>query len=158
MSTRFGAALIVCLLAAWLAPIGASAAPGDFDSTFGSGFGKVLTPMGSADDQASSVAIQPDGKLVVGGTQIWINNFELEAPIIKAAGISAVVFFDAGNAFGDPWGNGGINPLDLRLGYGAGIRWFSPMGPLRFEWGFPFAPIKPYEDSVQFQFTVGNAF
>ena len=84
-----------------------------------------------SDDPAAS-----DARLVVGGTQTWINNVEIEIPIIPAAGIRAVTFFDAGNAFGDPWGNGSINFTDLRMAYGGGIRWLSPMGPLRFEWGF----------------------
>ena len=67
-----------------------------------------------------------DERLVVGGTQTWINNIEIESPIVKAAGLRAVVFVDAGNAFGDSWGNGSINFEDLRLAYGFGIRWLSP--------------------------------
>ena len=98
-----------------------------------------------------------DDRLVVGGTSTWINNFELEAPIIKAAGISTVLFFDAGNAFGDPYGEGSIRVADLRYSYGFGVRWFSPIGPLRFEWGFPVAP---YEDEKKmvFDFSIGSFF
>ena len=40
---------------------------------------------------------------------------------------------------------------------GFGIRWFSPLGPLRFEWGFPLKPL-PYEESSVFEFTIGNFF
>ena len=40
---------------------------------------------------------------------------------------------------------------------GFGLRWNSPMGPLRFEWGFPIAR-RPGEDLVQFNFTIGNYF
>jgi outer membrane protein insertion porin family len=98
-----------------------------------------------------------DDRLVVGGTNTWINNFELESPILKSAGISVVAFFDAGNTFGDPWGNGSINPLDLRFSYGFGVRWFSPIGPLRFEWGFPIAPHEDERKAV-FDFTIGSAF
>ena len=98
-----------------------------------------------------------DDRLVVGGTETWINNFELELPIIKQAGISTVVFFDAGNAFGDPWGEGHIDPLGLRTAYGAGVRWFSPMGPLRFEWGFPINPY-PDERKAVFDFSIGSLF
>ena len=99
----------------------------------------------------------PDDRLVIGGTETWINNFELEEPIFRQAGLSTVLFFDAGNAFGDPWGNGHINPLELRFAYGFGIRWLSPMGPLRFEWGFP---VEPYEDErkVVFDFSIGSLF
>ncbi len=38
----------------------------------------------------------------------------------------------------------------LRTSYGAGLRWFSPLGPLRFEWGFPFDPL-PYEEDMVFE-------
>lgn len=98
-----------------------------------------------------------DDRLIIGGTQTWINNFEIESPIIKAAGISTVVFFDAGNAFGDPYGNGHISVPGLRYSYGFGVRWFSPIGPLRFEWGFP---INPYEDErrMVFDFSIGSFF
>jgi outer membrane protein insertion porin family len=98
-----------------------------------------------------------DEVLVVGGTQTWINNFEIESPIIKAAGISAVVFFDAGNTFGDPWGEGGVNLFQLRTAAGLGIRWRSPIGPLRFELGFPLKPRADERKSV-FDFSIGSFF
>lgn len=98
-----------------------------------------------------------DDRLVVGGTETWINNLEVEAAIIPQAGISMVTFFDAGNAFGDPWGEGSINPLGLRFSYGFGVRWFSPMGPLRFEWGFPVNP-RPDERRAVFDFSIGSLF
>ena len=98
-----------------------------------------------------------DDDLIVGGTSTWINNIELEAPIVKSAGISAVVFFDAGNAFGDPWGEGSVSLAGLRLSYGAGVRWFSPIGPLRFELGFPINP-KADEDPSVFDFSIGSFF
>ncbi|MCB9779391.1 MAG: outer membrane protein assembly factor BamA [Alphaproteobacteria bacterium] len=106
---------------------------------------------GSEDPQGA------DDKLIVGGTETWINNFELEMPIVRQAGISTVLFFDAGNAFGDPWGEGHINPLNLRAAYGAGIRWFSPMGPLRFEYGIPIDPREDERRSV-FDFSIGSLF
>ncbi|MCA9564211.1 MAG: BamA/TamA family outer membrane protein, partial [Myxococcales bacterium] len=43
----------------------------------------------------------------------------------------------------------------LRTAWGFGFRWMSPIGPLRFEWGFPFQPIDG-EDSMVFEFSVGN--
>ena len=98
-----------------------------------------------------------DNRLVVGGTETWVNNIEMESPIIRQAGIKAVVFFDAGNAFGDPLTGGHINPFGLRLAYGAGVRWQSPIGPLRFEWGFPVNPLEGERKSV-FDFSIGNFF
>jgi len=68
-----------------------------------------------------------------------------------------VVFFDAGNAFGDPWGNGHLNPFGLRYAYGAGVRWQSPIGPLRFEYGIPINPREGERKSV-FDFSIGSFF
>ena len=115
-------------------------------------YGQDRSSVVGADDPASA-----DDRLVVGGTNTWINNFELESPIIKSAGISVVAFFDAGNTFGDPWGDGPINPLELRLAYGFGVRWFSPIGPLRFEYGFPINPREDERKAV-FDFTIGSSF
>ncbi len=98
-----------------------------------------------------------DDRLVIGGTETLINNFELESPIVKSAGISLVTFFDAGNTFGDEHGNGHIDLTDLRTSVGFGVRWFSPIGPLRFEWGFPLDP-KADERASVFDFTIGSAF
>ena len=101
--------------------------------------------------------VRADDKLIVGCTQTWINNLEIETPIIRAAGIKGVIFFDAGNAFGDPWGEGTANPFGLRSAYGAGVRWQSPIGPLRFEWGFPVQPQEGERKSV-FDFSIGSFF
>ncbi|MCB9686977.1 MAG: outer membrane protein assembly factor BamA [Alphaproteobacteria bacterium] len=98
-----------------------------------------------------------DDKLIVGGTETWTNNFEIESSIVPQAGISGVVFFDAGNAFRGPGGTYPLNPLDLRTSIGAGIRWRSPIGPLRFELGFPLAP-QPGEKPSVFDFGIGSFF
>ncbi len=95
-----------------------------------------------------------DETFVYGGDKILLFITELEIPIYKKGGVSAVVFFDAGNAFAE---NENYNILNLRLDYGFGIRWNSPMGPLRFEWGFPIQR-RPGEDPVVFNFTIGNFF
>lgn len=103
-----------------------------------------------------------------GGNKELIFNFELEFPIIQQAGIRGVFFFDAGNAyseksffFDDPYYN---FPLGLLYSWGFGFRWFSPMGPLRFEWGFPLTRrTQPgtniyIDDTFKFEFTIGSTF
>ena len=53
------------------------------------------------------------------------------------------------------------DPLGLRFSAGFGIRWFSPLGPLRFEWGMPMSPRVPFEAGSfpgRFEFTIGNFF
>ncbi|MEY3015504.1 MAG: outer membrane protein assembly factor BamA [Pseudomonadota bacterium] len=89
-----------------------------------------------------------------GNKQLYLNN-EIEVPIIQAPmNLRGLLFFDVGNAFGE----GQAITLDqMRLAVGWGIRWFSPVGPLRFEWGVPLDP-KPGEDPLVFAFTIGNSF
>jgi outer membrane protein insertion porin family len=112
----------------------------------------------------------------IGGNVEYYQNLELEFPIVDAVGIRGVIFTDAGNAWnteriycnaagGSNTGYAVTNPcfsfpgdlLNLRTSWGFGIRWFSPLGPLRFEWGFPFKPL-PYEEHNVFEFTIGNFF
>ncbi|MFN7131825.1 MAG: outer membrane protein assembly factor BamA, partial [Myxococcales bacterium] len=77
----------------------------------------------------------------VGGNKQVLFNLELEFPIFEKVGIRGVVFYDAGNVFSED--ETVFRPRDqsLPLGLfhspGFGFRWFSPIGPLRFEWGFP---------------------
>lgn len=90
-----------------------------------------------------------------GGTFQGFSLFELEYPLIRDAGVKFVTFFDVGNTW-DPLPKGG-DPFTLRTDAGFGIRWFSPIGPLRFEWGFPFAR-RPEENASNFQFFIGPPF
>jgi uncharacterized delta-60 repeat protein len=64
-------AVMALAVLAWAAP--AWAAEGDLDTTF-SGDGKTTTPVGVGgfDEGARDVALQPDGKMVVGGQAIGI--------------------------------------------------------------------------------------
>ena len=83
-----------------------------------------------------------------------ISNAEIEFPIFEKVGIRGVVFFDMGNAYNledqyctlrpsnvDAIKNPCIGPARLSAptapSWGFGFRWFSPIGPLRFEWGIP---------------------
>ncbi len=99
-----------------------------------------------------------DTRWVIGGHQILTANIEIEFAILRSAGIRGVIFYDLGNAF-DLFN---VDPLALtdtypRMSTGAGIRWFSPMGPLRFEWGFPLTPREGDRRQV-FEFTIGSFF
>ena len=79
-----------------------------------------------------------------------------EYPLIKEAGIKFVTFFDVGNNF-SVFPDGTNIPFTVRMDAGFGLRWFSPIGPLRFEWGFPFAK-RDYEQSPVFSFFIGPPF
>ncbi len=91
----------------------------------------------------------------IGGTkQLYLNN-EIEVPIVKAPiNLRGLLFFDIGNAFGE---GEAVALNNMRMSFGWGVRWFSPVGPLRFEWGLPIDP-QPGEDTLVFAFTIGNSF
>jgi len=126
-----------------------------------------------------NASLDPNSAPIANGANIGGNleafmNLELEFPILDKVGIRGVVFFDAGNAWNtedqfcrttpapqlDPLIQPcfSINSLGLlRTSAGVGIRWFSPLGPLRFEWGFPLYRLG-YEQPYDFEFTIGNFF
>ena len=108
-----------------------------------------------------------------------IFNSEIEFPLFKKVGISGVVFYDMGNAYNleDRYCSGlqRQNPsvsikfdpcfhfpdsliYGIRKSVGFGFRWFSPIGPLRFEWGIPLDRQADREDPLVFEFTIGNFF
>ncbi|MFO0555429.1 MAG: outer membrane protein assembly factor BamA [Polyangiaceae bacterium] len=109
----------------------------------------------------------------IGGNLMYFQNIEIEFPIIEAVQLRGVIFTDLGNAWNledlycdaapaspDSVTDPCFKPeslLKVRTSWGLGLRWISPLGPLRFEWGFPFAPLS-YEESNKFEFTIGNAF
>lgn len=90
------------------------------------------------------------GRTSIGGSQQLIFNNDLIFPIVESIGLKGVVFFDAGNAF---LAARGIDLGDMRLASGAGIRWLSPIGPLRIEVGFPLNPrVGDDRQTVMFSF------
>ncbi|MDO8643556.1 MAG: outer membrane protein assembly factor BamA, partial [bacterium] len=78
-----------------------------------------------------------DSEFAIGGDKMVQFNAELEAPLYEPAGFALVTFYDAGNTFAE---DQSFSVTDLRSDYGFGIRWNSPFGPMRFEWGFPINP------------------
>ncbi len=95
-----------------------------------------------------------DGDDVIGGDKELLLNLEYLFPLVEEAKIRGVVFIDAGNAWAE-----GKPYLDtpLRRSMGAGVRWFSPMGPLRLEWGYVLDR-KSGEEKSQWEFSIGGFF
>lgn len=101
--------------------------------------------------------INPNGYVEpVGGSVQMYSLFELEYPLIREAGLKYALFYDVGNAFQRWPGTSGEN-FTLRQDWGMGLRWFSPIGPLRFEWGFPIAA-RSGDSSPVFNFFIGPPF
>lgn len=92
----------------------------------------------------------------VGGNEYIQFNAEFLFPIIKESGLVGLFFYDAGNAWADDRDNA-ESYSGLRDSAGFGIRWFSPMGPLRLERGYILDP-KPGEGSGRWEFSMGGSF
>ena len=88
----------------------------------------------------------------IGGPRFLQLNSEFRFPIYKKLGLSGTLFVDAGNVYGP----NEVGPF-LRPTAGVGFRWFSPMGPLRVEWGYNITK-HPWESSGAWEFTMGGTF
>ena len=98
--------------------------------------------------------IDPETGDKVGGEKMMVYNFEYRFPLLKSQGVTGLVFFDAGNVWRKEQN---YSFSDLRTSAGGGIRWYSPIGPLRLEYGINLDP-RPDEDSGKFEFAVGGSF
>lgn len=94
-----------------------------------------------------------EGEPIGGKNQLFFNG-EWIFPIFKPAGIKGVLFYDIGAASDN---NDVFAFTGLRHAAGAGIRWQSPMGPIRIEFGFNLFPKKGERTSV-FDFTMGTQY
>ncbi|MDR2405896.1 MAG: outer membrane protein assembly factor BamA [Deltaproteobacteria bacterium] len=90
----------------------------------------------------------------IGGEKQAYANIEFTFPIIQNSGLYAVLFYDMGNVWTQEedyqFGN-------LKRSYGGGLRYLSPMGPLRIEYGKAMDP-DPGEPAGRWEFTMGAMF
>jgi outer membrane protein insertion porin family len=95
----------------------------------------------------------------IGALNMVVGNVELLYPLSKALGLRVAAFYDIGKGWG-----GGDNSFDnsfwpLRQAVGAGIRWYSPFGPIRIDWGYNLTPKSGRgEKSNVFDFSMGTLF
>ena len=90
----------------------------------------------------------------LGGTQEVIFNFEFIFPLYAPARLKGVLFYDAGRGIAP---HESINISELAQAAGFGIWWFSPFGPLKFDFGFAIHKQKTDQTSV-FDFSIGSNF
>ena len=98
--------------------------------------------------------------LPIGGLTMMNFSTELRVPLVGNLG--GVVFLDGGNVWRDPWD---FNLNDVRYDVGPGIRYKTPIGPLRVDVGYQLNPIpgllvngKPEPRRFRFHFSIGQAF
>ena len=102
------------------------------------------------------------GGLPIGGTRFANGSLELRAPIWGK--LSGVVFADAGNVWADPDGLIGQD-IGWRYDVGPGLRYLTPIGPLRIDVGYQLNPIPGLfeitgekQRRFRFHFSIGQAF
>ncbi|MFP4397982.1 MAG: outer membrane protein assembly factor BamA [Desulfonatronovibrio sp.] len=94
-----------------------------------------------------------DDDEIKGGDKEFFTNFELIFPINRDIGLMGLVFFDAGNV----WDQGEKIDFDLYKSIGTGIRWYSPLGPIRVEYGYGLDKLDNKNQS-KVEFSVGHIF
>lgn len=93
--------------------------------------------------------------LKTGGHKYVQLNLEYIFPLVKKAGLMGVIFYDTGNVYGK---DEKIDLGRLRKSTGAGFRWYSPVGPIRIEYGYILDPTDREEERGQWEFSMGAAF
>jgi outer membrane protein insertion porin family len=91
----------------------------------------------------------------IGGNKELVANLEYLFPLVSEVSFKGVLFFDAGNTWAQ--GSWPFKDQGLWAAYGIGVRWYSPMGPLRFEWGWNLDRPEGQPKRVM-EFTIGTAF
>lgn len=90
----------------------------------------------------------------VGGEDMWVLNLEYLFPLQKEQGVMGLLLFDAGNVYRKSDNDFFNYP---KQSIGAGIRWLTPLGLLRLEYGRKLDP-EPDEGKDDWEFTIGGAF
>ena len=80
-----------------------------------------------------------------------------------SAEIRTQVFFSLGTAIFVDVGNvdaksGAFNPESLKYAVGAGLRYLSPVGPVRFDVGYRLSDDRTVEKRIQYHISLGQAF
>jgi outer membrane protein insertion porin family len=94
----------------------------------------------------------------IGGSQTFSNSLEMSVPLVPSAKMRMVFFADWGYIADDITNTNIMDVTSLsRAGYGAGIEWFSPVGPIQLMFAQPLLD-EPGDKTSVFEFTMGQRF
>ncbi len=118
--------------------------------------GGINTIRGVDKDQVSPREFPNDpNSPLVGGTRYTVFNFEISFPIGEEMGLYGVTFYDTGNE----WQEGeSVDFGNLISTAGGGLRWLSPFGALRLEYGFVINAADTEASGGKLEFTMGTTF
>jgi translocation and assembly module TamA len=89
----------------------------------------------------------------IGGRSLAEFSIELRRRISESLGL--VAFIDGGSAFESAWPDFGS---DIQYGAGLGVRYYTPLGPMRFDVAVPLNKRDEIDDSFQIYLSIGHAF
>jgi len=137
-----------------------------FDATFRLGLGMGKMPIherffaggsnsfrGAKFDELGP--IDADSGTPIGGKALILFNFEFSFPVFSSLqNLSGVVFYDVGNAF---YNRSDVDLRDLQHAVGLGVRYRTPLGPVRLELGWNLTDPERRGKPIAF-ITIGNIF
>ncbi len=92
----------------------------------------------------------------VGGNNLFVTKFDFSRELNRNSNFP--IYLNLFNDYGIVWDNK-TKPLkndnNLRASYGIGLKYYSPIGPIGFTWGFPFID-EEYDIKRMFLFSIGN--
>ncbi|MCD6191154.1 MAG: outer membrane protein assembly factor BamA [Sulfurimonas sp.] len=97
-----------------------------------------------------------DGYRRIGGTQTFSNSLELSLPLVPQAKMRVVAFVDWG-VISDSYTINLRTNTTARGGFGLGLEWFSPVGPIQLMFANPLLE-EPGDKTSGFEFTMGQRF
>ncbi len=99
-----------------------------------------------------------------GGRTMMVLNFEYKFPIVQEKNrsiLQGALFYDIGGSWhniGDISLRTGTGDFDLKSGVGFGIRFTTPVFPIRLDWGYGLNHKPGVAEPSQFYFTLGQMF
>ena len=100
---------------------------------------------------ASGATLAADGR-PIGGNALLAFNEEIRVALPRSFGL--VFFFDHGNVWKDVTS---VSLSEIKSTVGLGMRYHTPVGPLRLDWGFKLDR-EPDESASEAHFTLGHIF
>jgi outer membrane protein insertion porin family len=88
-----------------------------------------------------------DNDFYIGGKEKMIFNVEYIFPLVDELRLQGEIFYDVGTAYDD------ISELSMKDSAGIGVRWGSPLGPLKFD-----LVLYPEDPDYKWEFTLGTFF